>query len=102
MTDNIAIAYNSYIENAVGGSGQNKISGNAIDNLLVGGAKSDTIFGLAGNDILDGKAAADTMNGGPGNDVYFVDNVRDRVLENVNAGLDDSLFSRLAGRTTSL
>jgi serralysin len=45
MTNNIAIAYSCFIENAVGGSAADQISGNALANRLDGGAGNDSLFG---------------------------------------------------------
>ena len=56
------------IENAIGGGGNDTITGN-------GGA--NTLIGDAGNDTLDGGAGADTLIGGTGNDTYVVDNAGD-------------------------
>ena len=44
----------SLIENAIGGSGDDGITGNQADNHLVGGAGNDQLLGLEGNDTLDG------------------------------------------------
>lgn len=52
----------SLIENASGGIGHDRISGNQIDNVLSGGG---------GNDRLDGRAGNDTLVGGDGNDRLF-------------------------------
>ena len=72
MTLNIAIAYTCDIENAIGGSGDDTISGNALGNLLKGGAGLDTLYGLAGNDKFNGGTGNDTISGGDGIDyVYF-------------------------------
>ncbi|NBT41032.1 MAG: hypothetical protein EBT20_11300 [Alphaproteobacteria bacterium] len=49
--DNVGIAYNTWIENAVGGDGDDTITGNAKGNLITGGAGNDTIDGGAGDDI---------------------------------------------------
>ncbi len=49
MTNNIVIAYGSLIENAVGGSGSDVLTGNAAANRLEGGAGNDTRDGGAGN-----------------------------------------------------
>jgi hypothetical protein len=54
MTYNIAIAYGVWIENAVGGGGNDSLTGNDVDNLLVGGGGADLMFGNAGRDTLDG------------------------------------------------
>lgn len=48
------------VEDAVGGSGNDRITGNSSDNRLYGGA---------GNDTLDGGLGADTFQGGAGRDV---------------------------------
>ncbi len=68
MTNNIWIAYNCNIENAVGGSGNDTIIGNDAADNLNGGAGNDTISGGAGNDILIGGLGSDNLNGGTGND----------------------------------
>ncbi len=67
-TKNISIAYNCYIENAIGGSFSDDITGNALANTLVGNAGNDTINGGAGNDILRGGADGDSLNGGADTD----------------------------------
>jgi serralysin len=87
-----ALLYNndtrSLIENAIGGSGNDSLTGNAAANNLNGGAGSDSLFGLAGSDTLDGGASADAMFGGLGDDIYLIDNVSDQVTENANEGFD--------------
>ncbi len=50
----------SLIENAVGGTGNDRITGNQADNVLIG---------LGGDDVLAGGAGSDTLVGGAGNDV---------------------------------
>ena len=66
--NNLAIAYNAVIENAVGGSGDDILTGNNVNNELNGGAGSDSLSGNGGNDTLIGGAGADTLNGGTGTD----------------------------------
>lgn len=51
MTNNISIAYKATIENAVGGSGNDLILGNALANILTGGGGGDTLNGAAGTDV---------------------------------------------------
>lgn len=101
---NVAFAYlyqgdeRSLIENAVGGSGNDVIKGNAADNVLIGGVGNDRLEGLDGNNILaggaiDGQLALlgldradwisvsavpsgkadgdDTLIGGAGNDIFI-------------------------------
>jgi Ca2+-binding RTX toxin-like protein len=70
LNNNVGIAFNTIIENATGGIGNDRLIGNSADNILNGGA------------------GADIMLGGLGNDTYYVDNAGDVVTENVNAGVD--------------
>ncbi|WP_083519337.1 matrixin family metalloprotease, partial [Bradyrhizobium jicamae] len=49
----------SYIDNAIGGSGNDAITGNAIANTLNGGSGNDTLTGGAGNDTILGGSGAD-------------------------------------------
>ena len=46
MHDNIGIAYGAIIENAIGGSGNDRINGNTAANRLTGGAGADTFIFL--------------------------------------------------------
>lgn len=63
-------------------------------NLTVEGTASDDVLnGGDGNDTIDGKAGADTMIGGWGDDVYYVDNVKDVVVEEKDAGTDTVVSS---------
>ncbi|HSW07390.1 Ig-like domain-containing protein [Aquabacterium sp.] len=68
MTNNIAIAYNTTIENAIGGGGSDVIIGNDADNRLEGGAANDELLGSAGDDTLVGGAGNDQLDGGDGSD----------------------------------
>ena len=61
LVDNVGIAYNTVIENAVGGSGNDLIIGNAASNKIWGGAGNDTIAAGAGIDYVTGGAGADTF-----------------------------------------
>lgn len=75
LTNNIAIAQNTLIEKAVGGGGQDIITGNSADN------------------ILDGGSRADRMSGQHGDDIYLVDNKGDVVIEARMHGTDTVLTS---------
>lgn len=96
----------SLIENAVGGSGNDAISGNAAANALSGNAGNDTLRGNTGNDVLRGgaggdslygDAGVDTMYGDGGNDIYYVDAVSDMAIETLagTAGGADIVYSRV-------
>ncbi|WP_459584005.1 M10 family metallopeptidase C-terminal domain-containing protein, partial [Bradyrhizobium diazoefficiens] len=50
----------SYIDNAIGGSGNDTIVGNAIANVLNGGSGNDMLAGAGGNDTIAGGAGTDT------------------------------------------
>ncbi|MCP3388298.1 M10 family metallopeptidase C-terminal domain-containing protein [Bradyrhizobium sp. CCGB12] len=50
----------SYIDNAIGGSGNDTLMGNAIANALNGGGGNDTITGSGGNDVINGGSGTDT------------------------------------------
>jgi len=68
MTDNLVIAYGCVIENAIGGSGNDTITGNTIANQLDGGAGDDSLNGGVGNDTLTGGQGNDSITGGDGSD----------------------------------
>jgi serralysin len=60
----------SLIENAIGGSGDDKIVGNQANNLLKGGFGQDELHGGAGNDTLAGGDGSDKLYGGAGADKF--------------------------------
>ncbi len=66
------------------------------DERLIGTADNDVLTGGTGNDTLNGKAGADTMAGGTGEDRYFVDNAGDVVVEHVNEGAADIVYSTIS------
>jgi serralysin len=68
LTGNVAIAQGATIENAIGGSGSNVISGNEVANRLTGGAGADTINAGAGADSINGGNGANYLRGDDGND----------------------------------
>ena len=65
------ISAGSVIENALGGSGDDAISGNGADNTLRGGSGDDRLAGLGGDDRLDGGAGRDLLLGGSGFDLLL-------------------------------
>ncbi len=79
------------IEHAIGGDGNDTISGNNASNILYGGR---------GNDILDGRLGVDTMYGGQGDDIFFVDSLSDVVIEYANEGYD-IIYSTLSNYVLS-
>jgi serralysin len=71
MTMNISIARGAWIENAVTGSGNDTVQGNARDNAITTNGGNDTIRGLEGNDAMAGGAGNDSIDGGDGIDVVI-------------------------------
>ena len=67
------------------------LQGGAIQGY--GNALSNSIFGTGGDNLLDGGTGADAIYGGAGNDAYFLDNVSDLVVENLNEGSDTAYAS---------
>ncbi|MES2632658.1 MAG: M10 family metallopeptidase [Pseudomonadota bacterium] len=59
-TNTLSIAKGAVIENAVGTSYADTISGNAADNTISGGMGNDRIEGRGGNDWIEGGAGLDT------------------------------------------
>jgi Ca2+-binding RTX toxin-like protein len=95
-TDNLAIAFNVNIENAVGGMGDDVLTGNSLGNRL---------YANNGNDYLGGGAGNDTLTGGAGTD-RFVFEAGGQVFSAAAVGFDqimdfDVLSDRLVfSRTT--
>ncbi|MEQ1525411.1 MAG: hypothetical protein ABL911_01520 [Gallionella sp.] len=79
--ENLNISHRIYNVIAVGNELNNIIHANG--NYASGG----------GADIIDGGAGADTMSGAGGSDTYYVDSVGDAVIENIDEGTDDTIFS---------
>jgi Ca2+-binding RTX toxin-like protein len=59
------------VENLMGGSGNDALSGNEADNTLRGGGGDDTLDGRGGADIVNGNDGADVLHGGDGNDTLI-------------------------------
>ncbi|MPZ40761.1 MAG: hypothetical protein GEU95_22460 [Rhizobiales bacterium] len=59
------------IENVIGGSGADRLTGNGLGNVLTGNAGADTLKGMAGNDMLNGGEGDDVLDGGADHDQIF-------------------------------
>lgn len=86
MTNNIAISYTTQIEDAVTGSGNDTLIGNAADNQLYGGKGNDTLSGGDGNDTLYGQAGNDSLTGGKGDDTAVFSGTFAQYSISLNAG----------------
>ncbi len=75
------------IESAYGGSGADRLTGSAEDNVLEGGAGRDLIDGGAGADSVDGGDGPDRIRSAAGADVVTGGNGDDRI--SLGTGDDD-------------
>ena len=86
-----------------GFGGDDILNGAGGNDQLLGGDGDDQLFGGDGSDTLDldGGAGADTLTGGAGDDVYYIDNLLDVIVEEVDGGRDSvvSKFSYTLGET---
>ncbi|WP_338845726.1 M10 family metallopeptidase C-terminal domain-containing protein [Massilia sp. W12] len=87
VRDNLTIAYNCMIENALGSSFADILEGNQAANLLQGGDGSDTISGLGGIDQLVGGVGNDDLDGGDGVDIALYDGKSTDYLYSVKSGV---------------
>ncbi len=71
LTDNLGIAFGAFIENAKGGSGDDRITGNLRANILYGNDGADQLYGMSGRDVLLGGNGADRLFGGSGSDTLI-------------------------------
>lgn len=81
------IANGAIIENAIGGSGNDSITGNDVNNEVSGEAGNDLIYGLSGNDTIYGGTGLDTIDAGNGSDSVF-------------GGVGDDILDGQAGNDT--
>lgn len=96
LVGNVAVAAGVIIENAIGGSGNDRIIGNEVANVIRGNAGADTIIGGLG---------ADTLYGGNGADRFVFEqladstsNARDQILD-FTTGVDKIDFSAIDANT---
>jgi len=86
----------SLIQNAIGGSGNDRIFGNLANNALVGGKGNDRLYGLEG---------CDTLTGGKGKDMFMfttapnrssnLDRIRDFSVKDDTIALENGVFKAL-------
>jgi Ca2+-binding RTX toxin-like protein len=89
---NVWIAPGVTIENAIGGTWNDTITGNDASNSLQGGSGNDIIYGGLGDDTFDWdstyRGGTDIFYGGAGNDIFVLDTVLDTVVEITGEGSD--------------
>jgi len=86
LTNNIAIAFGTRIETAIGGSGNDTIHANDLSDVLMGGAGQDSLIGGAGNDHIYGNMATSVAGNVDGAD--YIDVGAGMNYANGNAGND--------------
>jgi len=93
------------VEHISSGSGNDRLTGNALGNSMSAGEGNDTLDGGAGNDWLYGGAGNDSLTGGLGNDVFVfntmlgagnVDRINDLSVMDDTIRLDDAAFVGLS------
>jgi Ca2+-binding RTX toxin-like protein len=85
---NIGIAFGTWIEQAIGGAGNDTLIGNHLNNFLGGWSGNDTLYGGAGNDTLYGDSGIDTLDGGDGDDLLFGNTDNPNVINTL--GIDNN------------
>lgn len=104
-TGQLFISFNSIIENAKGGTGNDTLTGNSADNYLYGFSGNDTINGADGNDQLEGGQGTDILTGGNGADAFIFaskfDGTHDQITDfSISDGdkiwLNKTIFTALA------
>ena len=68
---NVVIGAGTVIENAIGGTGNDRLQGNGTNNQLIGNGGADRIDAAGGADVIYGDAGDDTLNGDAGTDIVF-------------------------------
>ncbi|MCE2700929.1 MAG: Calx-beta domain-containing protein [Nostocales cyanobacterium LE14-WE4] len=96
----LILSANNVIENATGGTGNDRLTGNTLNNILSGGDGNDQLQGLGGDDSLWGGAGNDILNGGAGNDSLW-GGLGDDILTG-GVGNDQYLFQSDSVFSTSL
>jgi hypothetical protein len=82
-----------------GGTGNDKLNGDAAANTLLGFAGNDTIKGGSGNDVLIGDLGIDKLEGGAGNDT--LDGGLGNDVLTGGAGADIFLFENIRNETST-
>ena len=91
--NNLAIAFNTIIEKAIGGSGNDTIRASNVGSTLEGRGGSDLLFGGTGDDTIRGGAQPDTIDPGDG-----LNTLRD-TLQDMNG---DTVFNFGLGTTIDI
>ncbi|MBD2600142.1 Calx-beta domain-containing protein [Microcystis viridis] len=82
VTNNLRLTFsaNNTIENIISDSGNDRLTGNSLNNTLTGGGGNDQLTGQNGNDRLIGGFGDDLLTGGNGSDNF--------IFNSSNLGID--------------
>lgn len=86
--NNLSLGLETVIENAIGGSGNDKLIGNSSNNSLIGNE---------GNDTLIGQLGTDSMSGGDGSDIFGLSNIGFYTFQDFVPGVDKIVFDTQLG-----
>lgn len=97
----------SDVENIIGGSGPDVLTGSDAANVLDGGAANDTLYGRGADDRLDGGDGNDSLNGEGGVDVLTGDDGNDALNggdgnDTLSGGGETDMLDGAAGDDTLL
>lgn len=90
----ITVNFGTTIENANGGSGDDRITGNGSSNGLCGNGGNDVLCGGAGNDVIDGGSGTDTASFAGNRSTFTIMRTSTGYRVSANAGTEgtDSLI----------
>lgn len=86
--NNLSLGLKTVIENAIGGSGNDKLVGNSSNNSLIGNDGDDTLIGQLGTD---------SMSGGDGSDIFGLSNIGFYTFQDFVPGVDKIVFDTQLG-----
>jgi Ca2+-binding RTX toxin-like protein len=89
----VSVTVNGSYSYVPGTAGADVIFATDASEEIKGFAGNDRLYAGGGNDRIDGGTGADQMSGGAGNDIYIVDDLGDRVSENIGGGVDEVISS---------
>ncbi len=69
------------IENLTGGTADDTLSGDNLENWIDGGGGNDQLAGRNGNDRIKGGVGDDTLTGGQGNDIFYLGPGKDKITD---------------------
>jgi hypothetical protein len=104
LTDTVSIGPKSVIEKAIGGDGNDVLTGNDAKNTLQGGLGNDRLGGGRGDDRLYGEWGSDVLTGGSGKDAFVfntdpsngdIDRITDFSVKDDTIWLSQSVFAAL-------